>query len=111
MEKNKCEDCEHFEQCEIKIRLHNPISQKLLAVESKIVLLQHEMSKGNFSEAEITESALGLLKQEGFFKEDMICQIKKGDKIAQITLLEHKSYLFGVESDVERSGGFGSTGA
>jgi len=38
-------------------------------------------------------------------------QIKKGQKIAQITLLEHKSYLFGIDSDVERSGGFGSTDA
>jgi dUTPase len=36
--------------------------------------------------------------------------IKKGDKIAQITLLEHKSYLFGIETDNERRGGFGSTG-
>jgi dUTPase len=36
--------------------------------------------------------------------------IKKGDKIAQITLLEHKSYLFGIKTDDERSGGFGSTG-
>ena len=36
--------------------------------------------------------------------------IKKGDKIAQITLLEHKSHLFGIESDEERKGGFGSTG-
>jgi dUTP pyrophosphatase len=36
--------------------------------------------------------------------------IKKGDKIAQITLLEHKSHMFGIETDNERSGGFGSTG-
>ena len=36
--------------------------------------------------------------------------IKKGDKIAQITLLEHKSYLFGIDTDKEREGGFGSTG-
>jgi len=36
--------------------------------------------------------------------------IKKGDKIGQITLLEHKGYLMGIESDVERDGGFGSTG-
>lgn len=35
--------------------------------------------------------------------------IKKGDKIAQITLLEHKSYLFGIDTDVERDGGIGST--
>ncbi len=37
-------------------------------------------------------------------------KIKKGDKIAQITLLEHKSYLFGINTDKEREGGFGSTG-
>lgn len=36
--------------------------------------------------------------------------IKKGDKIAQITLLEHKGYLFGINTEVERNGGFGSTG-
>ena len=37
-------------------------------------------------------------------------EIKKGDKIAQCTLKEHKVYLMGIESDAERSGGFGSTG-
>jgi len=37
--------------------------------------------------------------------------IKKGDRVGQITLLEHKSYLFGVDSDEVRSGGFGSTGS
>jgi len=31
-------------------------------------------------------------------------------KIGQLTLLEHKSYLFGIESEDERDGGFGSTG-
>jgi len=36
--------------------------------------------------------------------------IKKGDRIAQIQLVEHKSYLFGVDSEDERNGGFGSTG-
>jgi len=36
-------------------------------------------------------------------------KIHKGDRIAQITLLEHKSYLFGIESDVIRDGGLGST--
>lgn len=39
-----------------------------------------------------------------------IYTIKKGDKIAQCTLKEHKGYLLGIESDAERSGGFGSTG-
>jgi len=37
--------------------------------------------------------------------------IKKGQPIAQISLVEHKSYLFGVESKDERTGGFGSTDA
>lgn len=35
--------------------------------------------------------------------------IKKGNRIAQITLLEHKSYLFGIETEEKRVGGFGST--
>jgi dUTPase len=36
--------------------------------------------------------------------------IKKGDKIAQCTLKEHRGYLMGYESDIVRSGGYGSTG-
>jgi dUTPase len=36
--------------------------------------------------------------------------ISKGDRIAQIMLCEHKSYLFGIESEEERNGGLGSTG-
>lgn len=37
-------------------------------------------------------------------------EIKKGDKVAQACLKEHKSYLLGYESDVIRTSGFGSTG-
>jgi len=37
-------------------------------------------------------------------------EIKKGDRIGQITLLEHHGYLFGIETEEERDGGFGSTG-
>jgi len=40
---------------------------------------------------------------------DEAYEIKKGDRIAQITLLEHKSYLFAIESEEKRDGGFGST--
>ena len=36
-------------------------------------------------------------------------EIKKGDRVAQIALLEHKSYLFGIDTEDERTGGFGST--
>lgn len=38
-------------------------------------------------------------------------EIKKGDKICQIILKENKTYLMGIESDEERSGGFGSSGS
>ena len=36
--------------------------------------------------------------------------IKKGDKVAQCALKEHKGFLMGYESDIIRDGGFGSTG-
>lgn len=35
--------------------------------------------------------------------------IKAGDGIAQITIMEHQGYLFDIESDEERIGGYGST--
>ena len=36
--------------------------------------------------------------------------INRGDKIAQIAILKHQSYLFNIDSNIERKGGFGSTG-
>ena len=36
-------------------------------------------------------------------------KIKKGDKVAQCTLKEHKGYLMGYETETLRTGGFGST--
>lgn len=36
-------------------------------------------------------------------------RIKRGDKVAQILLKEHKTYLLGIDTDEERVGGFGST--
>lgn len=36
-------------------------------------------------------------------------KINKGDKIAQILLKEHKTYLMGIDTQEERIGGFGST--
>lgn len=68
MENNKkiCKECEHFEQCEVKIILHNSTSNEY--------------------------------------------EINKGDKIAQIMLKEHKTYLMGINTEEERNGGFGSTG-
>ena len=37
--------------------------------------------------------------------------INKGDKVAQCTLVEHKGYLMGIESETERVGGFGHSGS
>ena len=36
--------------------------------------------------------------------------VRKGDKIAQIRLMKHSTSLMGIESEVERDGGYGSTG-
>jgi len=41
---------------------------------------------------------------------DSTVYIKEGDRIAQITILEHKLSLFGILSKEKRNGGFGSTG-
>ena len=46
-------------------------------------------------------------------REDLIREsfaIRKGHKVAQCTIKEHKSYLMGYKSEVVRDGGFGSTG-
>ena len=63
--KCNCNECENFEQCEIKIILHNFSNEKFI--------------------------------------------INKHDKIAQILLKEHKTYLMGIDTDDVRNGGFGST--
>ena len=42
-------------------------------------------------------------------KEQYHFVIKKGDKVAQCTLKEHKGYLMGYETETLRTGGFGST--
>ena len=38
-----------------------------------------------------------------------VFKIKRGDKVAQCTLKEHKGYLMGYETETLRTGGFGST--
>ena len=52
---------------------------------------------------------LGSFLDDSCVDMDKSFEIKKGDRIAQVTLLPHKGYLFGIESDEERIGGFGST--
>ena len=46
----------------------------------------------------------------GHYKKYGEFRISKGDKVAQCTLIEHKGFLLGYESNVVREGGFGSTG-
>lgn len=77
---------------EIKIRLHNPIHHF-----SATVTQDNNEDLGMGDDVDIDVYA------------GNACYIKKGACIAQITLVEHKSYLFGIESDTERNGGFGST--
>ena len=68
---------------EIKIIIHNPLSL----------------------------SGFGIDKNDGIHLPEKMpyYEIKKCDKIAQILLKEHKGILFGIESNEERKGGFGST--
>ena len=70
---------------EIKICLHNPITGICFD------------RCGNLASKTIGERKLSK------------AYIKKGQPIAQISLVEHKSYLFSISSNDERTGGFGST--
>jgi len=69
---------------EIKIIIHNPVDVK-------------QIVENGYNYTILVDS------------DDCEFVIKKGDKIAQILLKEHKGYLLGVSSDEERNGGFGST--
>ncbi len=52
---------------------------------------------------------IGLILYNPYSPDGETRTIKKGDRIAQIKLVEHKSFLMGVHSEDERDGGFGST--
>lgn len=64
----------------------------------------------------ILHNPLSTAKKTHFHKEnyalldDSCMEIKKGDKVAQCTLVPHAGYLLEYESDVARTGGYGSTG-
>lgn len=73
---------------EIGLIIHNPCSLEQVRIWNK-------QNIGNEVSFEY--------RTKEFFK------ISKGDKVAQCTLKEHKGYLMGYESDVVRTGGFGST--
>ena len=88
MEKNKecdCSQCEHWDDCEIGLIVHNPIKKPNVTFDENNVRATFKMKFGdNFG-------------------------IKAGQKVAQCTLKEHKGCLMGYESDVVRNGGYGST--
>ena len=86
---------------EIMIILHNPIQYI-----DKIV----DINK-NEDYIEIDYMGSPTPRRDGIqVKYSSSFKISKGDKIAQIMLCEHKTYLMGIESDVVRTSGFGSTG-
>ena len=92
---------------EIKIRLHNPLSAEFVEANIKVIGIASQLKAQGYSDKDIAFAQGEVITNIGYSSEDF--KIKKGDKIAQVTLLEHKGYLFGVESDVERIGGLGST--
>lgn len=71
---------------EICLILHNPIDFSYMESDGKTIHIS------------ISD------KSENGFK------ISKGEKIAQIMLCEHRTFLMGYESDTERVGGFGHSG-
>ena len=86
---------------EIMIILHNPIQY----IDKTIDINKNEdYIEINYLGSPTPREDGIKVKYSSFFK------IKKGDKIAQIMIKEHKTYLFGIETEQERSGGFGSTG-
>lgn len=91
MEKNNCDcsQCEHWESCEIKMVISNPIRYGEMPFNGDPMIVQKEMIYTNPP-----------------------FQIKKGDKIGQLILKRHEGYLMPIEytKDEERNGGFGSTG-
>lgn len=98
---------------EIKMIIHNPLTWKTASNIAISWVNKHLEMFGSFFEFDYFEIDKKGFDSKGSFiiqKQDVAKNIK-ASKIGQITLLEHKSYLFGIESEVERSGGFGSTGS
>ena len=85
---------------EIMIILHNPIQY----IDKAIDINKNE----DYIEIDYLGSPTP--REDGIkVKYSSSFKIKKGDKIAQILLKEHKTYLMGIDTDDERNGGFGST--
>lgn len=100
---------------EIKLIIHNPNAFNTWEFDRYVggvriedgVIVNGEYSLG---EAQVKASAMfGNDENTAFKLKKRYYSIKKGDRIAQVTLIEHKSYLFNIETNEVRNGGFGST--
>ncbi len=92
---------------QIGIIIHNPISPKADENMCKIFLMPQEGLNKGMSIDEIQKIQVDFSREHCH---ELVYIIKAGDKVAQIILEEHKGYLFGIDSEVVRDGGFGSTG-
>ena len=96
-----CEECENWDSCELKIILSNPIQyiDKVIDIDEGADYIEIDYLGSPSSREDGIK-----VKYSSSFK------IKKGDKIAQIMLKGHKTYLMGISTEDKRVGGFGSTG-
>jgi dUTPase len=76
---------------EIKMIIHNPIAYVF-----------------NEENPDLSLKTYSYSDREGLIIESY--EIKKGERIAQIMLKRHETYIMGINTDDERNGGFGSTG-
>ena len=58
----------------------------------------------------ILHNPMGVGQVRDCIANKVLYQISKGEKIAQIMLCEHKTFLLGYESETSRTGGFGHSG-
>ena len=85
---------------EMMIRVHNPLTQDL----TSIISLAFASASAVLDETNEHGDKMNKIEKE------KTVTIKKGDRVAQIALLNHNTDLFGITSDEKRVGGFGSTG-
>ena len=85
-----------------------PESNYYLVVEPRSSLrLKGLIAGSGIIDMDYISSEINIILQ---YNGDKPFEIKKGDRIAQVTVLKHFVHLLGVTTDEERSGGFGSTG-
>lgn len=118
--KDKClEDWEHFggfmESHFLALHPRSSLRAKGLVIGVGVIDLDYPGELGLIVHNPIRyESVMNFMRiergQKALDDFDVLYTIKKGDKVAQCTLVEHKGYLMGIESDIERTGGFGHSG-